>query len=105
MGCPNLSDVRGPEAGSSTGRYQLVSVELAGYVLVVKPVADRTPMQARSRVAASLPVLYQRLHLLIGDLVAQLYRRVKERSGLCTVLAIQYLYRQERGCAVGYEPR
>src|ERR687894_37706 len=59
----------------------LVSVQLAGYVLVVEPVADRTPMRTRSRVAAAQPLLYQTLYLLTRELVAQLYRRVARYGG------------------------
>src|SRR3712207_6070780 len=68
-------------ASGSAANYDLVPVQLAGYVLVVEPVADRTPMRARSWVAARQPLLYQRLHLLVRELVAQLYRRVARYGG------------------------
>jgi len=52
-----------------------VLVPLAGYVLVVDAVADRATMRARSRIAARQPVLYQRLHFLLRELVTLLYLR------------------------------
>src|SRR4028118_1582672 len=59
----------------------LVPIELAGYVLVLDAVADRAPVRARGRVTAAQPLLYQRLHLLVGELVAQLHRRVARYGG------------------------
>src|SRR5918998_2158389 len=38
-------------------------------------------MRTRSRVAAGQPLLYQRLHLLMRELVAQLYCRVARYGG------------------------
>src|SRR5215217_1277101 len=38
-------------------------------------------MRTRSRVAARQPVPYQRLHLLVGEPVAKLYRRVARYGG------------------------
>src|SRR5215212_11454621 len=46
-----------------------------------EPVADRATMRTRSRVAAGQPILYQRLHLHLRELVAKLYRRVARYSG------------------------
>src|SRR5919107_1447785 len=62
-------------------RCPLVPVQLAGYVLVLQSVADRATVWARSRVAASEPLLYQRLHLLMSELVPKLYRRVTRYGG------------------------
>ena len=62
-----------PQALSDNG---LVPVQLARYLIVLQPVADRATMRTSGRVAARQPVLYERLHLLIRELVAQLYRRV-----------------------------
>src|SRR4028118_1625614 len=59
----------------------LVPIELAGYVLVLDAVADRAPGRARARIAAAQPLPYQRLHLLVGELVAQLHRRVARYGG------------------------
>ena len=56
-------------------------VQLAGYVVVVEPVADRAALRARGRVAVGQPLLYQRLHLLVGELVAQFHRRVARYGG------------------------
>ena len=53
MGCSSLSVVQGPAAGPSAGRFQLVPIQPAGYVLVVNTVADRATVLARSRVAAA----------------------------------------------------
>ena len=55
----------------------LVPIQLAGYVLVLDAVADRASVRTRSRIAASEPLLYQRLHLLLRELVPTLYRRVE----------------------------
>src|SRR5215211_6582146 len=38
-------------------------------------------MRTRGRVAARQPLLYQCLHLLVGEFVAQLYRRVARYGG------------------------
>src|SRR5215207_5267348 len=38
-------------------------------------------MRTRSRVAARKPLLYQCLHLLVGESVAKLYRRVARYGG------------------------
>src|SRR5918997_5397692 len=57
-------------------RCPLVPVQLAGYLLMLDAVVDRASVRTRSRVAAAQPLLYQRLHLLIRELVPQLYRRV-----------------------------
>src|SRR3712207_3917918 len=54
----------------------LVSIQLAGNVLMLQSVADRASMRTRSRVAASEPLLYQCSHLLMRELVSKLYRRV-----------------------------
>src|ERR687898_584152 len=62
-------------------RCPLVPVQLVGYVLVLHAVADRASVRTRSRVAASEPLLYQRLHLFVGELVPQLYRRVARYGG------------------------
>src|SRR5688500_3868124 len=59
----------------------LVPVQLAGYVLVLHAVADRATMRARGRVAAAQPLLHQSLHLLIRELVSQLYCRVALHCG------------------------
>jgi hypothetical protein len=59
----------------------LVPIQLAGYVLVLQPVADRASMRARGRVTAGQPLLYQSLHLLVRELVAQLHRRVARYGG------------------------
>src|SRR5215213_90357 len=56
-------------------------IQLASYILVFEAVADRAAMRARSRVAASEPLLYQRLHLLVRELVPELYRRVARYGG------------------------
>ncbi len=56
-------------------------VQLAGYVLVVEPVADRAAVRARGRVAAGQPILDQTLHILVGELVAQLHCRVTRYGG------------------------
>src|SRR4028119_1377157 len=64
-----------------TLRCRLVPVELAGYVPVVEPVADRAAVRARGRVAAAQPVLDQRLHLRMGEPVSQLHRRVARYGG------------------------
>src|ERR687890_2153035 len=74
-------------------RCPLVPVQLAGYVLVLQPVADRATVWARSRVAASEPLLYQRLHLLIRELVPKLYRRVARYGG-----QYPFLPAHPRGC-------
>src|SRR5918995_3304687 len=63
------------------GTCYLVPVQLAGYVLVLHAVADRASVRTRSWVAASEPLLYQRLHLFVRELVAQLYRRVARYGG------------------------
>jgi hypothetical protein len=47
----------------------LVPVQLAGYVLMLDAVADRASVRTRSRVAAAQPLLYQRLHLFVRELV------------------------------------
>src|SRR5215210_8189120 len=59
----------------------LVPVQLADYVLVLHAVADRATVRTRGRVAAAQPLLYQRLHLFVGELVPQLYRRVARYGG------------------------
>src|SRR5215210_9131282 len=46
-----------------------------------EPVADRATMRTSSRVAAGQPILYQRLHLHLRELVAKLYRRVARYGG------------------------
>ena len=48
MGCSSLSFVQGPAAGPSAGRFQLVPIQPAGYVLVVDAVADRATVLART---------------------------------------------------------
>jgi hypothetical protein len=62
-------------------RCYLVPIQLAGYILVLHAVADRATVRTRSRVAASEPLLYQRLHLFVGELVPKLYRRVARYGG------------------------
>src|SRR5918995_1368990 len=62
-------------------RCPLVPVQLAGYVLVLHAVTDRATVWTRSRVAAAQPLLYQRLHLLIRELVPHLCRRVARYGG------------------------
>src|SRR5215213_2405166 len=67
---------------TSSGRYQsLVPIQPAGYLLVLDAVADRAAVRTGGRVATRKPLLYQRLHLLVGELVAQLYRRVARYGG------------------------
>ena len=56
-------------------------IQLAGYVLVLHAVADRAAVRTRSWVAAAQPLLYQRLHLFVRELIAQLYRRVARYGG------------------------
>jgi hypothetical protein len=48
----------------------LVPVQLTGYLLVLYAVADRVTVRTRSRVAAAQPLLYQRLHLFVSELVS-----------------------------------
>ena len=56
-------------------------IELAGYVPMLDAVADRASVRGRGRVTAGQPILYQALHLLVGELVAQLHRRVARYGG------------------------
>jgi hypothetical protein len=63
------------------GIYQLVPVQLAGYVLVVEPVEDRTSLWTGRRVAAAQQSFISSLHLPVGELVAQLYGRVARYGG------------------------
>src|SRR5829696_5969747 len=86
MDVPLSSLQRPPDRRSGVSRLQIaervpanrmsVPVEFSGYVFVVQTVADRATVGAGSRVAAGEPLLYQRLHLRMGQSVAQLYRRV-----------------------------
>src|ERR687890_626080 len=78
-------------------RCPLVPVQLAGYVLVLQSVADRATVWARSRVAASEPLLYQRLHLLIRELVPKLYRRVARYGGQDPLLSAHPRCRTSHG--------
>src|SRR4028119_1077594 len=48
---------------------------------MLQPVADRASVRACGRVTAAQPVLYQHLHLLVRELVTQLYRRVARYGG------------------------
>jgi hypothetical protein len=79
-----------PEFNSPTS---LVPVQLAGYVLVLYAVADRASVRTRSRVAAAQPLLYQRFHLFVGELVPQLYRRVARYGGEDPLLSAHPLCR------------
>src|ERR671921_2966123 len=78
---PKSPGVHGPEVSPGAGGYYLVPVQLAGYVLVLQPVADRASVRTRCRIAASEPLLYQRLHLFMSELVPKLYRRVTRYCG------------------------
>ena len=76
-----------PGGGSTQGKVKrgqrcyLAPIQLTGYTLVLHTVADRAAVRTRSRVAAAQPLLYQRLHLFVRELVAQLYRRVARCGG------------------------
>jgi hypothetical protein len=84
--------VNSVDLGAPILTYYLVPVHFAGYILVVDPVADLTPMPTRSRVAARQPVPYQHLYLLVREPVAQLYRRVTRYGGEAPLCSSQALY-------------
>src|SRR5215208_2565913 len=48
---------------------------------MVEPVADRATVRTRDRAAAVQPLLHQRFHFVVRELVAQLYRRVARNGG------------------------
>src|ERR671912_1926323 len=75
----------------------LVPIQLAGYVLVLDPVADRASVRTRCRVAASEPLLYQRLHLLIREFAPKLYRRVACYGGQDPLLSAHPRCRTSHG--------
>src|SRR5215207_5392598 len=77
-----ISGCSWPRGKSKRGqRCYLVPIQIAVYILVLYAVADRPSVRTRSRIAASEPLLYQRLHLFVRELIAQLYRRVARYGG------------------------
>src|SRR5215203_5413992 len=75
---PGSGNPRQAQALSDTG---LVPVQFARYLLVLDPVADRAAVGTGGRVATRKPVLDQRLHLWLGEPIAELHRRVARYGG------------------------